>query len=349
MKLIFGRVPVQGENSEPLPEELTRLLCIIPPSIGYTFYQICTRLSEDSSGRVLTHYGRWCDGSDCPYAYKEIPRTRYMCFMCIDESSGNTLDFCENCRNTDATARCPSHQISHSLIRCYRHLHAHDQDSIIKRARKLSEDAKSGFRQKVSNRKKVSNRSQSGGSMQCEWCKEEVDLPCWICLDCWYGTYMNPLYFCSTCDTKHHPCPAPEEFFLRPILGPSTPQRGESESIQPSHAMHTMLWIRNDQDAYMPVRDTLTRLEGRLESVEKLIINNREKEQVTARLLSLQRQLGHVMELTWLRDGLGGEDGLVEERNEKIESDVSGRLSALEGRFETLYGLLRRFMDDFRK
>ncbi|KAH0578679.1 hypothetical protein H2248_003809 [Termitomyces sp. 'cryptogamus'] len=43
------------------------------------------------------------------------------------------------------------------------------------------------------------------------------------------------------------------QFFLRP---------GESESIQPSHAMHTMLWIRNDQDAHMPVRDTLTRLEG---------------------------------------------------------------------------------------
>ncbi|KAG6901513.1 hypothetical protein C0995_010982 [Termitomyces sp. Mi166 len=90
----------------------------------------------------------------------------------------------------------------------------------------------------------------------------------------------------------------------------------------------------------------------RLEVLERLnterqIKDDLGKEEVTGRLLALERQLGQIMDLTRLRNGLG-EDRLVQETQpERVESEVSSRLTALESRLERLEGLLQKVIDGF--
>ncbi|KAG6905493.1 hypothetical protein DXG01_002381, partial [Tephrocybe rancida] len=303
--------------------ELRELESTICPSIDQFYYSIATHLYN----RLPYHSGQTCAGQFCTEAEegKSIIQTRYMCIVCIDQSLTDTLDLCINCRATEETEDYPSHQVSHSLIRSHHFLHDCDRAWIVQEARGMSERIKTAFRKRSSapgtNGEAAKPDSDVGDEdkdvFTCNICEKEVDLPCWVCVKCEPDRFV-----CSSCD-KEHQMPSPPE----KMLTTSTAQ------LQAMHAMHVMLWIRNDEDVSIPDDDQLTRVEDRLSAVEDLVQARLEsmQQEVTTQFANVERQLGEhfrAMDITF---------GSVGERFER-------RISSLEARFDSLETLLRDFI-----
>ncbi|KAG6907675.1 hypothetical protein DXG01_007825 [Tephrocybe rancida] len=121
--------------------------------------------------------------------------------------------------------------------------------------------------------------------------------------------FMKPdRLVCTNCDTAHQALPPPEKMATL-----------STAKVLEIHAMHPMLWIRSEHIVTIPDYDQLTRVEGRLSTVEDLVKEQvgKRDEEVTQRFLSIDRQLASV--------------------GERFEH----RLSSLEARFDTLETLLR--------
>ncbi|KAG6840654.1 hypothetical protein C0991_005333 [Blastosporella zonata] len=305
---------------------------------------------EDSLLESLPiHLGTYCDGSSCPDSYEyDIKQYRYTCIVCIDSSLMQTLDFCRNCKGTELPSH--NHAVSHSLIRSYRSLLTLDIAWMIAEARDESTRVKNiGMFGWMGSAKRTSfegkegydgdNKSVEGGGGEadglqeegnrhgggvgegeifdddrllqtCGICKEQVSLPCWVCLEC----DKYPIV-CNTCDEKHQMLPPPEE-----MLQPSV-----KTMLEDMHTMHAMVWIRDDRHVEIPVDDQLSRVEHRLTGVERII---------------KQHQVPNKIEGD-VADRLAQGEERMEARFEALES----RFNSLEDTLKTLQDLILNSLD----
>ncbi|KAG6908628.1 hypothetical protein DXG01_003953 [Tephrocybe rancida] len=124
---------------------------------------------------------------------------------------------------------------------------------------------------------------------------------------------------CNACDMKNEVVPSHEKLQWPPTTS-------ESEHV---HALHPMLWIRDNQYVDIPDPDQLSRVEGRLTTVVDIVRERQEKEQqgimeVSGRLATVEAQLEQLI------SSLSKSNQLAEQRMERMEVEVADRLKSLE-------------------
>ncbi|KAG6905943.1 hypothetical protein DXG01_016775 [Tephrocybe rancida] len=205
--------------------------------------------------------------------------------------------------------------------------------------RSVSEQMKVRFRTSDDDVERTKDDSGTDGHPQtCIVCKEEIHLQCWVCLEC-----ESEDVICNACDEK---------------LWSSAASKAEGV-----HAMHPMVWIRDDphveipifdQHVDIPVFDQLSRVDGQLNMVEEIVRKWEEKEpqrnaegQVAKRLATLEPQIGKLVEASSRLTRVGGHHSEAENilrvgRLEETIAQVSGRLAMLETKLDQLIVSLSR-------
>ncbi|KAG6905854.1 hypothetical protein DXG01_000398, partial [Tephrocybe rancida] len=206
-------------------------------------------------------------------------------------------------------------------------------------ARSLSEKMKLRFRMSDDDVESTKDDSVTDSHPQtCSVCKEEIHLPCWVCLEC-----ESEDVICNACDEKHRA--------LLPVERIWSSATSKAEGV---HAMHPMVWIRDDQYVDIPIFDQLSRVEGRLNTVEEIVRKREEKVpqriaegQVAERLATLELQIGKLVEASSGLTRVGGHHSEAENllkvgRIEDMIAQVSGRLTTLETKLDQLIVSLSR-------
>ncbi|KAG6915737.1 hypothetical protein DXG01_010067 [Tephrocybe rancida] len=125
---------------------------------------------------------------------------------------------------------------------------------------------------------------------------------------------------CTGCDEMHQTPPPPEKMF--------TLSRAQLDSL---HATHIMLWIRDDRAVEIPDDNQLTRVEGRLTAMERIVEERLNK--IDERMSSLSTAENSQM---------------VDTKLGSVEGRIERRISALEARFDSVEALLREFVTSSR-
>ncbi|KAG6815782.1 hypothetical protein H0H87_011401 [Tephrocybe sp. NHM501043] len=302
-------------------QELRELESTVCPTVDQLYYSIARYVFE----RLTYHFGVICDGPECG---RKILQSRLLCIVCIDQTLTNSLDFCVECQDVELPHHA-SHNSSHSLLRGDRFLHDCERAWMIPAARTLSERVKNTFQERAlassdnkNDLKEHDGRERdcsSNENITCVFCKNDISLPCWVCLEC-----PGDSFVCDNCDKKHQLPPLPEKMVTTP-----------------ASMIHAMLRIKDDKPVEIPDDDQLVRVEKRLTGVKTNVeerLDNLEKHLIT-RTAALESILTSHLQ--------SGSTANIQNESEQEHSPgfIERRLEALEARFTSLEKLLHDFLN----